>query len=46
MRINYSNFDSNNNVMTALEIKNETSNINVSELGVKFSENVTIEEWV
>lgn len=45
MRINYSNFDSNNNVMTALEIKNETSNINVSELGVKFSENVTIEEW-
>lgn len=31
--------------MNAIEIENPTANINVSELGVKFSENVSIEEW-
>ena len=31
--------------MNAIEIENPAANINVSELGVKFSENVSIEEW-
>ena len=30
---------------TSIEISNDSSNISVSELGVKFSEGVTIEEW-
>lgn len=33
------------NENTSIEISNESNNISVSELGVKFSENVTIEEW-
>lgn len=44
-RVNYSNFDNLKYVMTALEIQNNTSNISTSSLGVKFSENVSIEEW-
>lgn len=31
--------------MNAIEIENPAANINVSELGVKFSESVSIEEW-
>ena len=31
--------------MNAIEIENPAANINVSELGFKFSENVSIEEW-
>ena len=30
---------------TIIDIVNESNNINVSELGVTFSENATIEEW-
>ena len=45
IRVNYRKIDKQRSVMNAIEIETPAANINVSELGVKFSENVSIEEW-